>query len=147
MRAPLLSATSSLDRSCTIRSIIYCKILSKLLLDDLHQTPALQLALWPRLHDPNHVASFRLILLVVRVKLFHLFNDFAELGVGHARDRPYYNRLVHAAGNHFAGARLARATGDGYGQRGRLRKESRVPIISGLLMLLGHNVYAFSVSF
>ena len=44
---------------------------------------------------------------VVRIKLFHLFNDFTELGMRHTRDRPHHNRLVHAAGNHFAGSRLA----------------------------------------
>src|SRR5207247_9960221 len=127
MRAPLLSATSSLDRSCTIKSTIYSQIISRLLLDDVHQTPALQLAQWPRLHDPNGIAGFRFVLFVVRVKLFHLFNDFAELGMGNAGDRPHYNRLVHVAGNYFAGARFARTMSDGHGQRGRL------------LILLSHN--------
>jgi uncharacterized membrane protein YdcZ (DUF606 family) len=36
MRAPLLSATSSLDRSCTIKSTIYSQIIAKLLLDHFY---------------------------------------------------------------------------------------------------------------
>src|SRR4029453_6069499 len=130
IRAPLLSATSSLDRSCTIR--IFLSLFS-LLLDNLPQTPALKLAQPPCRHDPNRFARFRLVLFVVRVKFSHLFNDFAELGMRHARDRLHDNRLVHAAGNHFAGPRLARTAGEGYRQRGRL------------LILLSHK-FTFSQS-
>src|SRR6266511_5454914 len=132
MRAPLLSATSSLDRSCTIK-IFLSLFLFSLLLDDLHQTPALQLAQGSCLHDPDRVAGFRLVLRVVSIKFFHLFNDLAELGMRHARNRLNHNRLVHVAGNHLAGSCLARTTSDGCGQRGRL------------LILLSHK-FTFSQS-
>src|SRR4030095_16513983 len=52
----------------------------------------------------------------------------------HALDVLHHNRLVHAAGNHFSGPRLARAAGEGYRQRGRL------------LILLSHK-FTFSQSF
>src|SRR5207247_8184617 len=94
MRAPLLSATSSLDRSCTIRPTIYSQVISKLLLDNLYQAPPLQLTQWPRLHDPNPVTGLGFVLLVVRIKLFHLFNSFAELGMRCACDLPHVSRLV-----------------------------------------------------
>src|SRR5438045_9601828 len=91
MRAPLLSATSSRDRSCTIE-IFLLILLLHLLLDDLHNTPSLQLAQWPRLHDANGIAGFCLVLLIVRVKLFHLLDNLSKLGVRHARDGPHHNR-------------------------------------------------------
>jgi hypothetical protein len=106
MRAPLLSATSNLDRSCTIE-IFRCLCFFSLLLDDLHETPPFELAQWPRLHDANSVAGFRLVLFIVGVKLFHLLDDLPKLGVRHTRDCPHHNRLVHAAGNDFTGSRLA----------------------------------------
>src|SRR6202030_404375 len=81
MRAPVLSATSSLDRSCTIGPTIYLRIISELLLKHFQQTPALELAQRTRFHDAHHVARFCLILLIVRVKLFHLLDDLAELRI------------------------------------------------------------------
>src|SRR6267378_4347956 len=111
MRAPVLSATSNLDRSCTIRSTIYSHIISELLLNHFQQTPALEFAQRARFHDAHHVAGFCFVLLIVRVKLSHLLNDLAELRMRHARDRPHHDRLVHATRNHFAGARLARSAG------------------------------------
>src|SRR5207247_5600200 len=134
MRAPLLSATSSLDRSCTIRPTIYSQVILKLLLDNLYQAPALQPTQWPRLHDPNPVAGFRFVLFVVRVNVSHLFNNFAELGMRHACDRPHDNRLVHAARNHLASARFARTAGEARGLQGRWRRR---------LLLLSHK-FTFS---
>src|SRR5947208_16339378 len=102
MRAPLLSATSSLDRSCTIRSTIYSQVISKLFLDNLYQAPALQLTQRPRLHDPNRIAGFCCVLLVVRMKFLHLFDNLAEFGIRHTPDCPYVNRFVHATSSHLA---------------------------------------------
>src|SRR5437867_10889601 len=112
MRAPLLSATSSLDRSCTIRSTIYSQVISKLFLDDLYQAPALQLTQRPRLHDPNRIAGFCCVLLVVRIKFLHVFDNLAELGMRHARYGQYDNRFVHTARSHLVSPRLARSAGD-----------------------------------
>src|SRR5437667_213229 len=75
-------------------------------------------------------------LLVVRIKFFHLFDNLAELGMRHPCDGPHDNRLVHAARNHFASARLARTAGEGHGLRRRLRRR---------LLLLGHK-FTFSRS-
>src|SRR5213079_2818588 len=91
MRAPLLSATSSLDRICTIRSTIYSRMILELFLD-----------------------------------------DFPELRMWHARDRLYYNRFVHSARKHFAGAGLPRTAGHGRRERRRLSSRS--------LMLFGHKI-------
>src|SRR4051812_8788086 len=75
MRAPLLSATSSLDRIWTI----------KLFLDDLHQAPSFQFAERTRLHDADRVARLGFVLLIVRIEFLFLLHDFAELGVRDAR--------------------------------------------------------------
>src|SRR4029077_11843588 len=130
MRAPVLSATSSLDRSCTIGPTIYSRVISELRLKHFQQTPALELAQRTRFHDAHHVARFCLLLLIVRVKLFHLLDDLAELRMRHARDRPHHDRLVHATRNHFAGARLARSAGQRRWQWRRLGNY--------WLFLLGH---------
>src|SRR2546430_13632051 len=98
MRAPVLSATSSLERICTIN----------LFPDDLDQTPPFQFAQWPRFHDANGVAVLRFVLVVVRVKFLLLLYDLAEFRVGHACDGADDDRLIHPARNHLAHARLAR---------------------------------------
>src|SRR2546430_8253339 len=98
MRAPLLSATSSLERIWTIN----------LFFDDLDQAPPLQLAERSRFHDPNRVAVLRFVLFIVRVKFLLLLHDLAELRMRHAGDRANHDRLVHRARNHLAYARLAR---------------------------------------
>src|SRR5438105_6540442 len=121
MRAPLLSATSNLDRICTIKSL--------LLLDDFHQPPPFQLAERPGLHDANPVTSFCLVVFVMGVEFFHLFDDLAKLGMRHARDGAHHNCLIHAAGNHFTGARLTRAPSD--------RHRSRLQ-----LMFVSHSYFA-----
>src|SRR2546430_1857539 len=69
----------------------------------------------------------------MRIKLFLLVDDFSELRMWHARDRLYYNRFVHSARNHFAGAGLSRAAGHGRRQRRRLSNRS--------LILFGHKIY------
>jgi len=51
-------------------------------LDDLDQTPPFQLAEGPGLHDADPVTGFRLVLLVVRVEFFHLFDDLTDFGCG-----------------------------------------------------------------
>src|SRR5436309_15072008 len=102
MRAPELSATSNLDRICTI---------GILLVNDFHEAPSLELAERPRFHDTNSVPGLRLVLFVVRIKFFHLLDDLAEFRMRHARDCPHHDGLVHAAGNHLACARLPRTTG------------------------------------
>src|SRR6266496_5061233 len=130
MRAPLLSATSSLDRICTIGSTIYSRIISELFLDNFHQSPALQFAQWTRLHNTHCVAGFRLVLFVMRVNLFLLVDDFPELRMRHTCDCPHYNRLIHATRNHFTGARFARTPGNGRGQRRRFGRQ--------MLILLNH---------
>src|SRR5436309_4083062 len=135
MRAPLLSATSSLDRICTIRSTIYSRMILELFLDDFHQSPALSFAQRSSFHDADRVAGLCLILLVMRIKLFHLVDDFPELRMWHARDRLYYNRFVHSARNHFAGAGLPRTAGHGRRERRRLSNRS--------LILFGHKIYFF----
>src|SRR5262249_19742599 len=101
MRAPVLSATSSLDRICTIRN---------LLLINLNETPSLQFAEWARFHDANGIAGLRLVLFVVGIKFLHLLDDLAKLRMWHARDCPHHDRFVHAAGNHLTCARFTRST-------------------------------------
>src|SRR5215208_3780540 len=101
MRAPVLSATSSLDRICTI---------GFLLLNDFHESPSLQFAHWAHFHDANSVAGLRLVLFVVRIKFLHLLNNLTKLRVWHARDCTHDDCLVHSAGNHLARACLARGT-------------------------------------
>src|SRR4029078_12050419 len=103
MRAPVLSATSSLDRICTMG-------VSLLFLNDFHESPPLQFAHWARLHDADSVAGLRLVLFVVRIKFLHLLYDLTKLAVRHARDCSHDDRLIHAAGNHLACAGLARGT-------------------------------------
>src|SRR5437667_10357733 len=97
MRAPVLSATSSLERICTIN----------LLPDDFDQTPPLQFAERPRFHDANGVAVLCFVLLVVRVKFLLLLYNLAEFRVGHPGDGSNNDGLVHPARNRFAHARLA----------------------------------------
>src|SRR3977135_1471079 len=78
MRAPVLSATSSLDRICTIRSTIYSRMISELLFQHFHQAPPLQFTERPCLHDADVVAGLGLILLIVRVN----FSLLPNLGGG-----------------------------------------------------------------
>src|SRR2546423_15060575 len=98
MRAPVLSATSSLERICTIN----------LFPDDLDQTPPFQFAQSPRFHDANGVAVLRFVLFVVSVKFLLLFHDLAEFWVRHACDGADNDCLVHPARNHFAHPGLTR---------------------------------------
>src|ERR1700731_2018006 len=108
IRAPVLSATSSLERICTINF---------LLLQPFHQPPTLQFAQRTRFHDPNGVARLRLVLFVVRVKFLHLLDYLAKLRVRHARHRTDHDRFVHRARNDFARARLSRSAARRYPRR------------------------------
>src|SRR5437868_9879202 len=98
MRAPVLSATSSLERICTI----------KLLRHHLDQTPALQSTERPRLHDANGVPILGFILLIVRVKFLLLLHDLAELPMRHPSHAANNDGFVHSAGNHLANTGLTR---------------------------------------
>src|SRR5438105_2706825 len=98
MRAPVLSATSSLERICTIN----------LFPDDFDQAPPLQFAERPRFHDANGIAVLCFVLLVVRVKFLLLLDNLAEFRVRHAGDSADDDRFVHPARNHFAYPRLTR---------------------------------------
>src|SRR5437588_9723796 len=100
MRAPVLSATSSLERICTI----------ELLRHHLDQTPALQLTQWPRLHDADGVAVLGFVFLIVRIKLLLLLHDLTELAMRHPSHAANNDGFIHSAGNHLAHARLARTT-------------------------------------
>src|SRR5205807_9647518 len=109
MRAPVLSATSSLERICTIY----------LFPDDLDQTPPFQFAQWPRFHDANGVAVLRFVLFIVSVKFLLLLHDLAEFRVWHAGDRTDNDCLLHPTRNHFADPRLTRTALRLWGARSR----------------------------
>src|SRR5882757_2324603 len=80
MRAPVLSATSSLERIWSIkRGADYTSVL-----EDFNQTPAFQLGKWPGLGNAHGITDLRFVFFVVGVETLHLLDDLAEFGVRHA---------------------------------------------------------------
>src|SRR5258707_4139802 len=107
MRAPVLSATSSLERIWSIkRGADYTSML-----ENFNQTPALQLGKRAGLGDANGVAHLRLAFFVVSVETLHLLDDLAKLGVWHAGGGLDDGGLRHLGRNDLADALLAEAAG------------------------------------
>src|ERR1700687_3171225 len=121
-RAPELSATSSIDLIITAMPSISLFYLSQLrarnfnrrfrhqrcLAHNIFQLPALQLRQRTRFLDPHHVAHMRLILLVMRVKLFVARHHASVEGMRLLARHLHHNRLLHAVGDdlshHFLAA-------------------------------------------
>src|SRR5579862_6265809 len=77
MRAPVLSATSSLERIWSIKKgAKYTSVL-----ENFNQTPALQLGKRAGLGDADGIAHLGLVVFIVRIEALHLFDDFAKFGV------------------------------------------------------------------
>src|SRR5688572_1442951 len=114
--APVLSATSKIERICNILTSNLSRATQPLsidwrcglvFLDDLHQTPGFGLREWPRFGDQNNVAHFGFVFFVVRVEFLERRHDLLESRMLKAAFHADNNRLVHLVRNHFAGALFA----------------------------------------
>src|SRR6202162_4119126 len=124
LRAPELSATSSIDLIITAMASISLFNLSQLrarnfdrrfrhqrcLAHNVFQLPALQLRQRTRFLDPHYVAHMRLILLVMRVELLVARHHASVKRMRLLARHLHHNRLLHAVGDdlshHFLAAAL-----------------------------------------
>src|SRR5271168_4484841 len=115
LRAPELSATSSMVLICTAIALSPQISSSRLLLgggrfhlrergaaDNLFQVPALQLTQRTRLTDANHVAHACGVLLVVRIELLVGLHYALVLGVRLAHLHFHHDGLLHLGRNDLA---------------------------------------------
>src|SRR3954452_21543579 len=108
--APVLSATSRIERICNIKNY---SLLTRhrrglgVSFDDFHQAPSFEFGKRTAFLDPHAVARACLALFVMRVKFFVLSDNFLELGMRepalHAND----DRFGHLVGEDFSNALFA----------------------------------------
>src|SRR5689334_18811764 len=112
--APVLSATSRMERTCSMAVSSGCDFHRfGVALDDFHEAPAFGLRERPAFLDADAVAGFGLALLVVRVELVEFRHDLLEPRVREAALDPDNDGFGHLGGDDFADAFLSVAAGGG----------------------------------
>src|SRR4051812_46435057 len=112
--APVLSATSRMDRICNI--YYACSVIvssgrylrySAAARNDFDQSPALGFRKWPGFLDPNSVAHLRFALFIVRVKFLVTSDDFAVTRMNEPSFDANRDGLGHLIRDDFTEAFLA----------------------------------------
>src|SRR4030095_5656304 len=119
--APLLSATSTMDRIWSIRRVPLGVHPDRfrVLLHHLNQTPTLGFGKRPAFLDADLVPKLGFALLIVGVKLLEARHHRAKARMGKAALHPNHNGLGHLVRDDLSQALLLMTAGKGRGGSGR----------------------------